>query len=204
MRIRVLLVDDHLLFRQALHLMLDCELDIEVVGELGDGALVEDAVARLAPDIVLMDIGMPGINGVDATRSLLATHPLQRVLALSAHNSEALVSELLELGAWGYVLKSSSTDELVCAIRAVAGGSVYCSQAFAGLPRGRAPAPLAVREKQVLVLLAGGKSSPEIALALNIASSTVDVHRRNIMGKLDLHSVAELTQYAIRTGMISL
>lgn len=212
MSIRVLLVDDHLLFRQALHMMLESEPDIDVVGELGDGALVEEAVVRLMPDIVLMDIGMPGINGVDATRDLLAKHPLQRVLGLSAYNSETLVAELLQLGAWGYVLKSSSGDDLVCAIRAVAGGSVYCSQALtgfpdngpAGLPRARAPALLSEREKEVLGLLAGGSSSPEIALALNLAASTVDVHRRNIMGKLGLHSVAELTQYAVRTGMISI
>ena len=212
MRIRILLVDDHALFRQALRLLLATESDIEVVGELGDGAQIEAAVARWAPDVIVMDIGMPGVNGIEATRSLLARDPRQRVLVLSAYGASAFVSEVMRAGALGYVLKSSSADALVEAIRAVASGEPYCCPAInAALEAGgvdvapaRAHRDLGEREKQVLCLLAGGLSSPQIALALKIASSTVDVHRRNIMGKLGLHSVAELTHYAIRTGMITI
>lgn len=209
MAIRVLLVDDHVLLRQALCLILSGERAIEVVGELGDGVMVEETVTLLAPDVVLMDISMPGVNGVDATRSLLRNQPAQRVLVLSSYNSKKLVAELLQMGARGYVLKSTSADELIGAIKQVANGGIYCSPGLeADLERdeigSRAPHALGQREKEVLSLLALGKSSPQIALELQIAASTVDVHRRNIMGKLDLHSVAELTHYAVRTGMISI
>jgi two-component system NarL family response regulator len=212
MHVRVLLVDDHILFRQALSLLLSSEPGIEIVGELGDGSEVEAALARLTPDVIVMDVGMPGVNGIDATRALLARDPARRVLMLSAHSSPKFVAELLEMGALGYVVKSGSSESLVDAIRAVAAGEVYCSaqlqDELALLPDRselglRAHRPLGTREREVLCLLAQGRSSPQIAQAIGIAPSTVDVHRRNVMGKLQLHSVAELTQYAIRTGMIS-
>lgn len=212
MNVRVLLVDDHILFRQALHLLLSTEPGIEIVGELGDGSAVEAALASLLPDVIVMDIGMPGVNGIEATRGLLARNPAQRVLMLSAHSSPKFVAELLQIGALGYVVKSSSCESLVEAIKVVARGEVYCSVQLqdelamladrSGLGQ-RAHRPLGSREKEVLCLLAQGKSSPQIAQQLGIAPSTVDVHRRNITGKLQLYSVAELTQHAIRTGMIS-
>lgn len=216
MSVSVLLVDDHILFRQALRLLLGARPGIEVVAELGDGTQVQELVASLAPDVVVMDISMPDVNGVEATRALLARNPKQRVLVLSAYSSAAFVSELLQIGALGYVLKTSSSECLVEAILAVADGHRYlCPTITAlldtpGAKAGRARSgkrvsrELGAREKQVLRLLAAGKSSPQIADVLQIAPSTVDVHRRNIMSKLELHSVAELTHYAIRTGMIGI
>ena len=216
MTVRVLLVDDHILFRQALRLLLGAKPGIEVVAELGDGTQVQELVASLAPDVVVMDISMPDVNGVEATRALLARNPKQRVLVLSAYSSAAFVSELLQIGALGYVLKTSSSECLVEAILAVAGGHRYLCptitalldtpEAKAGRARSgkRVSRELGAREKQVLCLLAAGKSSPQIADDLQIAPSTVDVHRRNIMSKLELHSVAELTHYAIRTGLIGI
>lgn len=216
MTVRVLLVDDHILFRQALRLLLAAKPGIEVVGELGDGMQVKELVARLAPDVVVMDISMPDVNGVDATQALLARNPKQRVLVLSAYSSAAFISELLQIGALGYVLKASSSEFLIEAILAVANGHRYLcpaitavldtAEAKAGRARSgtRVSRALGAREKQVLRLLASGKSSPQIADDLKIAPSTVDVHRRNIMGKLGLHSVAELTHYAMRTGLIGI
>ena len=216
MSIRVVLVDDHILFRQALRLLLGARPGIEVVAELGDGTQVQELVSSLAPDVVVMDISMPDVNGVEATRALLARNPKQRVLVLSAYSSAAFVSELLQIGALGYVLKTSSSECLVEAILAVADGHRYLCPTISalldtpGAKAGRARAgkrvsrELSAREKQVLRLLASGKSSPQIADDLRIAPSTVDVNRRNVMGKLGLHSVAELTHYAIRTGMIGI
>jgi len=216
MSVSVLLVDDHILFRQALRLLLGARPGIEVVAELGDGTQVQELVSSLAPDVVVMDISMPDVNGVEATRALLARNPKQRVLVLSAYSSAAFVSELLQIGALGYVLKTSSSECLVEAILAVADGHRYLCPTISalldtpGAKAGRARSgkrvsrELSAREKQVLRLLAAGKSSPQIADVLQIAPSTVDVHRRNIMSKLELHSVAELTHYAIRTGVIGI
>lgn len=213
MTIRVLLVDDHTMLRQALRVMLDKEPGIEVVGELGDGALVAQTVAELKPDVVVMDISMPTVNGIEATRALLAKHPDVRVVVLSAYNYKQFVMEMMDAGATAYVVKSAAGDQLVNAINSVAQGKTFlCPEATATLVsasrRGGSSVAdaqeqkrLGRREKEVLGLLAEGQSSPQIAKALHIATSTVDVHRRNIMEKLQLHSVAELTKYAIRVGL---
>lgn len=213
MSIRVLVVDDHTMFREALRLMLEKDPGIEVVGEAGDGSQVGALVTRLAPDVVVMDVSMPTVNGIEATRGLLAVHPQLRVVALSAFGYKRFVMEMLEAGAVGYVVKSAAGEELVRAIVSAAQGKTYiCSEAAATLVeasrRGRsAPAGtrgekrLGRRETEVLRLLAEGKSSPQIAEVLCISVSTVDVHRRNIMRKLELHNVAELTKYAIRIGL---
>ncbi len=210
---RVLLVEDHTMFREAIRLMLGQEPDVEVVGELPDGTGLLAAVARLSPDLVVMDVSMPGINGIEATRELLARFPGQKVLALSAFNYRQFVTEMLEAGAIGYVIKSAAGQQLLQAIRVAAQGKTYlCPEAAAILVEasrrsGSAHAGAAEnkrlgrRETQVLRLLAEGKSSPQIGQALHIAPSTVDVHRRNIMDKLELRSVAELTKYAVRIGL---
>ncbi|MBU3738146.1 MAG: response regulator transcription factor [Rhodoferax sp.] len=214
--VRVLLVDDHNMFREAIHHLLSDEPGIQVVGELSSGDGLDRAITELAPDVVVMDVSLPGANGIESTRELLARHPGQRVLALSAFNYRQFVSEMLEAGATGYVIKSAHGMQLVQAIQLVAQGKTYlCPEAASILVeasrRGTAPVRpgaqnkrLGRRETQVLRLLAEGMSSPQIGQTLHIAPSTVDVHRRNIMDKLELRSVAELTKYAVRTGLTAI
>lgn len=216
MNTRVLLVDDHTMFREALHLMLDGEPQIDVVGEVGDGSLVGAAVAGLAPDVVVMDVSMPTVDGINATRQLHVNFPDVRVVALSAFNHQQFVLEMLEAGAIAFVGKSAAAHQLVQAIASAAEGKAYLCPESAkilvdtirrndpGTTQSPGDKRLCGRESQVLRLLAGGKSSPQIGESLHISPSTVDVHRRNIMKKLELHSVAELTQYAIRIGLTAL
>jgi two-component system NarL family response regulator len=215
MSARVLLVDDHAMFRQALRGMLEKEAGIEVVGELGDGAQVEEAVARLTPDLVVMDISMPTVNGIEATRHLMARFPQLRIVALSAFGYKQFVMEMMEAGALAYVVKSSAGEQLTQAIHSALKGVPYlCPEATATMvaaSRGNRGAQgtaarvnLGRREVEVLRLIAEGKSSPQIGQQLHIAPSTVDVHRRNIMKKLDLHTVVDLTKYAILMGLTRL
>ena len=215
MSIRVLLADDHQMLRDGLRAVLALEEDIEVVGEANDGHAAVEMAGRLVPDVVLMDIGMYGLNGVEATRRIKAENPNVKVIALSTYSDKRYVLSMLEAGASGYVLKAAAVDEMCRAVRAVAEGKRYLSPDVAGVvvdARFQAPAEpdaplsstLGSREREVLQLLAEGHSSPEIARRLHIAASTVETHRRNIMRKLDVHSVAELTKYAIREGLTSL
>lgn len=216
MSIRTLLVDDHTMFREALRMMLDKEPEVEVVGELGDGALVQETVARLTPDVVVMDISMPQVNGIEATRALVARFPGTRVVALSAFNYKKFVMEMMEAGATAYVIKSAAGEQLVSAIKSAAQGKTYlCPETAAILVEAsqrngskgsgtRDNKRLGRRETEVLRLLAEGLTSPQIAEKMHIAPSTVDVHRRNIMNKLELHTVAELTKHAIRLGLTSM
>lgn len=211
--VRTLLVDDHAMFREALHLMLDRQSEIEVVGEIADGSLVEEAIERLSPDIVVMDVNMPNLNGIEATRSLMAKHPELRVVALSAFGQKRFIMEMMEAGATAYVVKSAAGEQLVQAISSASHGKTFlCPEATATLveaTRRGGPAKagatvhkrLGRRETEVLRLLANGMTSPQIAEQLFIAPSTVDVHRRNIMQKLDLRTVADLTKHAIRIGL---
>ena len=216
MTIRVLLVDDHTMFREALRLMLEKEPDIEVVGELGEGAAIVETVDLLTPDVVVMDVSMPNVNGMDATRRLIARHPTVRVVALSAHNYKQFIMEMIDAGAIAYVVKSAAGEKLVDAIHSAVKGELYlCPESALTMEEAKRQAdskrhqseerrkPLGRRETQVLRLLAQGKSSPQISEELHIATSTVDVHRRNIMQKLDLHRVVELTKYAVRAGLIA-
>ena len=216
MSIRTLLVDDHTMFRQALRVMLELEEGIEVVGELGDGNKIVKTVALLRPDVVVMDVSMPGMNGIEATRALRAKNPQIKVVALSASNYKQFIIEMMGAGATAYVVKSAAGDQLVYAINSAAKGKTYlCPESATLLVDSNLLGPvgattpfesrrLARRETAVLELLAQGKSSPQIGELLHIASSTVDVHRRNIMRKLDLHNVAELTKYAILVGIADL
>jgi len=214
MNIRVLLVDDHTMFREALRAMLAHAPGMEVVGEASDGAQVEALVDTLRPDAVVMDVSMPGINGIEATRRLHTLHPGVRVIALSAFVYKRFVLDMLHAGASAYVAKSAAGDELVRALHQTAQGKTYlCSEAATVLAdaatRQGSPAshaqknPLGPREKEVLSLLAEGHNTAQIATALHIAPSTVETHRRNIMRKLDLHNLAVLTKYAIREGLVT-
>jgi len=215
MTIRIVIADDHRLLVTALRNMLQQEGDIEVVGEAGNGDALLKLVNEIKPEVVVVDIGMPGMNGIEATQRLSASYPKVGVVMLSTYADKRFVLEALNAGAAGYVTKSSAADELPRAIRAVAQKKSYLCPEVAGavMESARARRPqkqreaaiaLAPRERVVVRLLAEGKNSAEIASVLNIARSTVEVHRRNIMRKLDLHSVAEITRYAIREGIATL
>lgn len=211
--IRVMLVDDHTMVREALRVVLERDGGMAVVAEVGDGETALRMAGELKPDVVVMDVALPGLSGIEAARRLLARHPMTKVLGLSTYVDRRIVQQMLDAGAAGYIAKSAAGAELRKGIVALVAGRTYvCSEVAALLAeswRNRVPnAPgdgsgkLSQREVQVATLLAEGKSAPEIAAELNISPSTVDVHRRNLMRKLDLHNVVELTKFAIRTGLI--
>ena len=212
MTIRVLLVDDHRIFRTALRALLDRESDLDVVADVSTGAEALRVAREVSPDVVVMDIAMPGIDGVEATRQLLAVCPKARVLALSTHLERHYIVQMLEAGASGYVIKAADGEDLLRGIRALAQNRQYfCSEVASRImgsvlqPSGQLPSGerLGRRESEVLGLLAEGKTSQEIATKLRIAVGTVIAHRRNISRKLGLHTVAELTKYAVREGLTS-
>ncbi|HEX6883880.1 MAG TPA: response regulator transcription factor [Planctomycetota bacterium] len=214
MSLRVLLVDDHQLLREGLRRILEATGDIQVVGEADDGGAALAAVEAHHPHVVVMDVGMHGLNGIEATQRLRRTHPGVRVVALSAHADKRYVRNMVRAGAAAYVLKESASDDLLRAVRAAAHGEHYLSPRVTGalLESWSAPAPepgsaderLGPREREVLCLLAEGKTSKEIARTLGLKVKTVETHRRNLAQKLDLHSVAELTKYAVREGLTGL
>ena len=213
MTIKVLLADDHTILRMALRALLARETDIKVVADVDRGADAIRVAAELRPDVVVMDIGMPDMSGIEATRQLLSADPDVKVLALSTYLERSLIAQMLSAGAKGYVVKSTHGDELLRGIREVSENRIYLCPEVAGIMidsmRDKAPAGpgggehLGRRERQVLALLAEGRTSQEIAEKLFIATSTVIAHRRNISRKLGLHTVAELTKYAIREGLTS-
>ena len=211
MSIRVMLVDDHKILRDALKTVLERENDMLLVGEASNGAEALASIKTARPDVVVMDIGMPDMGGIQTTLALRASSPEIRILALSTFFDRRVVMQMLGAGASGYIVKSAGSEELLSGIRSVFSGRSYlcpevsrvvvdsaCGSNFTGKPSGNR---LGRRENEVLKLLAEGLTSPEIGNRLHIATSTVEVHRRNIMRKLDLHSVAELTKYAIRQGL---
>lgn len=210
MKLRILLADDHQLFRDALRSLLEQDSKFEVVAETGDGLEVVKLAREKTPDIVCMDISMPGMNGIETTRRLIAACPSVKVIALSAFADQRYVLDMMNAGASAYVTKGEACDELLRAIEAVRRNRNYfCSDVAATVTSAlsrpgdelKNPALLGPRERQVLQLVAEGSSSAEIAASLHIAQATVEVHRRNIMRKLNLHSVAGLTRYAIRNGL---
>jgi len=207
---RVLLVDDHRIMRDGLRAILAGEPEIEVVGEAVDGRGAIAMIERDPPDVIVMDVGMPGMNGVEATRNVLRSHPDVRVVALSIHSDKRYVRNMLAAGASGYVLKSAAADELLCAVRAAMRGERFLSSEVDGegavgrAGDGSAYSVLGAREREVLQLLAEGMKSKAIGEQLSIAYKTVETHRRNIMRKLGIHSVAELTKYAVREGLTNL
>ncbi len=208
-----MLVGGHRMLREALHAILEKAGDIVVVAEADSGAQALTLAFALAPDVVVMEIGLEGMSGIEATRRMLAQNPDVRVLGLSIFDDQRLVLQMLEAGASGYVAKSASSEELLRGVRAVAQGETYLyAEAAAAIVeslrtqslQGTRKEPLlGRRESEVLQLLACGMTSAQIAAALDIATGTVEVHRRNIMRKLDLHNVVELTRYAIREGLSS-
>jgi two-component system, NarL family, response regulator NreC len=215
MTLRVVLVDDHELMREGLRSILEREDDVEVVGEAASGRTALELAQTLAPDVVVMDVAMQDQNGIEATRQIRAACPGVKVLALSSHSDARYVTSMLEAGACGYVLKANAYDDLRRAIDAARSGRSYlcsdvtdavvsASRRGAGSPAVASRVPLSGREREVLQLLAEGLSSPQISQRLFVATSTVETHRRNIMRKLAIHSVADLTKYAIREGLTSL
>jgi two-component system NarL family response regulator len=207
--IRLLLADDHTIVRESLREVLERESDIQVVGEAGDGQTALALVHKLLPDLVIADISMPGLDGVELTQRILRECNGVKVLALTTHLDRRYLVQMLDAGALGYVNKAAGRSELLLGVRAVAAGNRYLCQECAAMlvktPDGPAGlANLGRREIEVLKLIARGQTSIAIAESLFIAVGTVEVHRRNIMRKLDLRNIAGLTQFAIREGLISL
>jgi two-component system, NarL family, response regulator NreC len=214
MKIRLLLVDDHAVVRSGLRMLLMSEEDMEIVGEAGNAAEALDAARLLKPDVILMDIGLPDMSGIEATREIRKLHPDVAVVALTIHEDEEYFFKMLDAGARGYVPKRAAPEELITAIRAAAVDEVYIYPSLAKLlvrdylsqdhsvEQSKALDNLTDREQEVLTFLAEGKSNDEIAEVLVISPKTVARHRENIMHKLNLHSRSELVRYAIRKGII--
>jgi DNA-binding NarL/FixJ family response regulator len=214
-KITVLIVEDHVMVREGLSKMLDLEDDFNVVAEAKDGRQAVELALKHLPDVILMDIAMPLMNGLEATRQLLKALPASRVVILSAHNDDAYVQSAIDSGAVGFLLKQNSGQDVCRAIREVFSGKRYFNSSVmkrrdrlqaaavnrAGLHRPRA-AILTSRETEVLQLIAEGKSNKESAAALNISLKTIEKHREHLMQKLDIHDTAGLTRYAISTGII--
>lgn len=213
MRLRVLLADDHALVRAGLRKLLESLPDIEVVGEADDGLAVLALAAQLHPDLVLMDIAMPGLNGLEAAARLTKAHPQTRVLILSMHQNEDYVRQALRAGAAGYLLKDSAPAELELALKALRRGETWLSPAvskgvmsdYVQRLRGEETPgeALTPRQREILQLIAEGHTTKDIARRLDISIKTVETHRSQLMKQLDLHDVAGLVRYAIRAGLIS-
>jgi two-component system, NarL family, response regulator NreC len=215
MSIRILLADDHTIMQAGLRSLLEKEPDMEVVAQVRDGRSAVQMTKKLAPDVVIMDISMNGLNGIDATRQIMAEVDGVKIIALSMHRDEQFVAGMLGAGASGYLLKDCAADELTYAIRAVIADHTYLSPGVASIVtkeyirkitinRKDSLLVLTEREREVLQLLSEGKPSKDIAKSLHLSVRTVETHRRQIMQKLDIHSVAELTKYAIKQGITSL
>jgi DNA-binding NarL/FixJ family response regulator len=215
MSIRILLADDHKITRQGLRSLLDENDDMEVLAEAENGRDAIELARKLNPDVIIMDVSMPDLNGVEATRQIIQDNPHVRVVALSMHSDTLFVSEMLKSGASGYLLKECAFQELEQAIRTVTDGKAYLSPSMSGVvvedylhrlskADMSTSEVLTDREREVLQLIAEGQSTKQVALKLHISAKTVETHRRQIMNKLDMHTVAELTKYAIRKGLTAL
>ena len=214
--ITVFLADDHTLARQGIALMLEEPSDVEVVGETGDGWQTVEAVNKLRPDVVLMDIDMPGLSGIEATRRIAQASPEISVIMLTVYARQDYLSRSLDAGARGYVLKAAGVDDLLAAIRTVHAGEVFIYPAMAtrlvsdylnrlrGGERDDPYEKLSAREREVLPMLAEGRSAPDIAAAIRVSPYTAQTYRQRIMHKLDVHTVTELLLFAIRRGLIRL
>ena len=211
---KILLADDHTIIQQGLCALLEKQPDIEVVGAVGDGQKALELVRETRPDIVIMDISMPNLNGIDATNKITSKPGGAKVIALSMHSRRRFVTDMLKAGASGYILKECLFDELIKAIQTVLKGGIYLSPKITGVVvedyinrlSGFMPKEISLtgREREVLQLLSEGKSTKEIAHQLHVSGKTIESNRRNIMNKLDIHSVAELTKYAVREGLTSI
>jgi len=208
-KIRILLADDHAVVRQGFKMILAAQPDMEIVGEAGHGREALELAGSLQPDVIVMDVAMPELNGIEATRRLADISPRTRVLALSMHKDSVYVREILRAGARGYLLKDSIASDLLAAVRAVARGEGYLSPGVSDAVlndyRRHVTDPidlLTSREREVLQMIAEGKTNKEIATILNLSVYTVDAHRGRIMEKLNLHSVNELVRFAVRAGLV--
>lgn len=212
---KILLVDDHEIIREGLLALLERQADIEVVGAVQDGREAVEVVTKTRPDIVVMDIAMPGLNGIEATKQIIHQFPKTKIIALSAHPDKHYVTEMLRAGASGYLLKRHAFRNLVDAIHAVQAGETYLSPGIVGIvvedyvqhlpPDGASPKSLlSDREREVLQLIAEGHPTKEVAAILHVSIQTIATHRRQIMNKLGLQSVADLTKYAVREGLTTL
>ncbi len=214
MSIRIILVDDHVIVREGLRSLIEKRPDMQIVGEAGDGRNAVEMARKLLPDVVLMDVSMPDMNGIEATRNIRGKCPGVKVLVLSMHFDRKFAVEMLKAGASGYLLKDAAFEELITAIRAVLSGHTYlCHGISDAIIRNYVDSAdmgmsvfsiLTTREREVLQLITEGNSTKEIASILRLSVKTVETYRKLIMEKLDLHSIAELTKYAIREGLTSL
>lgn len=207
--IRILLADDHALVRQGFRMILAAQPDMQIVGEAGNGREAVELAEKLQPDVVVMDVTMPELNGIEATRRLTTVAPRARVLALSMHKDSVYVREILRAGARGYLLKDSVDADLLVAVRGVAKGEGYLSPAVSDAVltdyRRHVTDPLDLltsREREVLQMIAEGKTNKEIATSLNLSVYTVEAHRGRVMEKLNLHSTGEIVRFALRSGLI--
>ncbi len=214
-KIRALLAEDHTIVRKGLRALLEGQAGIEVIAEAEEGRQAVRLAEQLRPDVVLMDFSMPGLNGLEATRQIIERVPGTKVLVLTRHTNQEYVNRILEAGASGYLIKKSAPEELVIAIQAVHRGDSYLDPAISTtiirgyLQKSKTDSVdrynrLTPRQREVLQLIAEGRANREIAALLHISVKTVENHRAHLMEALDLHSTAELTQYAIRMGVISL
>ena len=213
--IRIILADDHQIVRQGLRILLEAEPDMEVIAEADNGRKVLKQAQELAPDIIIMDLSMPELNGIEATRQILSGAPEVKVIALSMHSDSLFVLNMIKSGASGYLLKDCALEELVKAIRTVIDQKTYLSPGISDIvirdfvtgwqtTTSSAFSVLSAREREVLQLMAEGRTTNQIADGLCVSVKTVEAHRKQVMTKLGIHSVAELTKYAIRQGLTSL
>lgn len=216
MEIRLLIADDHTMMREGLKGIIEKEVGMTVIGEADDGNKTMILAHKLGPHVVVMDVAMPDLNGIEATRRIVKENPNIKVVALSGHVNQHFVREMFAAGASAYILKQNAGEELIRAIRDVMRGKKYlCSGVARGVvdayvelsqPMSKTPAfaVLTAREREVLQMIAEGKSTKEISGEMGVSVKTVETHRRNIMEKIDMHSVAELTKYAIREGITAI
>jgi DNA-binding NarL/FixJ family response regulator len=212
MATRIILADDHAILRQGLSKSFQNEKDMEVIAQARDGHSTVELVRELSPDVVIMDIGMPDLNGIEATRQITKDFPRTKVIGLSMHSSKNFIIEMFKAGASGYLLKDCEFDELLTAVRTVIANKTYISPSISdvvvenymrNLPQKDESAfsILTKREREVLQLLAEGKTTKQIAKRLHISAKTVEIHRLNVMNKLKIDSIAQLTKYAIQEGL---
>jgi DNA-binding NarL/FixJ family response regulator len=213
-KITILLVDDHTVVRQGLRALLSSEEDMEVVGEAENGRIAVALAKKTNPDVVVMDVAMPLLNGLEATRQILKMLPSTKILVLTSYGDDDCVSQLMDAGASGYLIKQTAANDLIRAIREVQRGNAFfspaiakrlrdqCREAFTSGLAPRKSGELTTRETEVLQLIAEGFSNKQIASELNISIKTVEKHRQQVMNKLNIHDVAGLTRYAISKGMV--
>jgi DNA-binding NarL/FixJ family response regulator len=218
MPFRILVADDHEVVRRGLSALLQSQPDWEVCGEAGDGREAVEKAQKLRPDVVILDIGMPSLNGLEATRHILKNQPQIKILILTLHDSDQVVREVLNAGARGFLLKSDAARDLVAAVEALRRDKTYFTSKVAAMvlegflkngtnATAAAPPPpgrsrLTPREREIVQLLAEGKSTKEVAVALGLSVKTAETHRSNIMRKLELHSVSDLVLYAVRNNIV--